>query len=182
MYKRLSCVLLTALLACPASAADNSATRPGDYATVGLWHVSRYTNKPGCYALMALGDMATGVDYDAKTGGVQLVLFNEKATSVADGQKLKLKIVFTTGEDIDQGWGEQDFTSAVGENGSRMFYSSPFNKQMLDDLAKQEYLIVQYRGRMVSGAKLEQSAAMVAKLKQCSIEAAGLNKDDPFLP
>ena len=182
MSKRLSCVLIAALLSCPAAAAEVAPAKSGDYATVGLWHVSKYTRKPACFALMALGDIATGVQYDAKTGGVQLVLFNENATSVADGQKLKLKIIFTTGKQIDEGWGEREFTSAVGESGSRMFYSEPFTKQMLDDLAKQDYLLVQNGERLVSGAKLEQSAAMVAKLKQCSIEAAGLNKDDPFLP
>jgi hypothetical protein len=125
--------------------------------------------------------MATAVEYDAKSGHVLLRLINDNATSIADGQTVKLRIVFTTGNRLDDGWGEQDFTIFVS-NGTRVLNSGWFNTEMLDDFAKNDYFIAEFGEKLVSGAKLTDSAAMIAKLRKCSVEAAGLNPKDPFVP
>lgn len=181
MFRRFLFCVLTAM-AHPASAETPTGSINSEYAEVGLWGVRALTARPTCVALLVYDDIGLAVEYDAKRGTVELALSNESATSVADDQKVKLKIQFATNGRWDDGWGEREFTARVTTDGSRMFLSEPFNKEMLTDIARQDYLIVTYGEKLVGGAKLDQSTAMVKKLRQCSIEAAGLNPEDPFLP
>ena len=181
MFRRfLVCVL--SVMSIPASAEAPAGSSHPTYAEVGLWGVSAMTTRPTCAALMAFEDIGLAIEYDAKSGTVELALKNTNATSVTDDQKVKLKIEFTRGDHVDEGWGEQEFTAHVSDDGSRMFLSESFNTEMLNDIAKYEYLIVTYGDKLVGGARLDQSAAMIKKLRQCSIKAAGLNPQDPFLP
>lgn len=182
MLSRLFPLFGAVVLAGNAHAQTVSTDKDGNYALVGRWHISPVKNEPACAAVMASDEMGAGIVFDAKRGLVTLLVLNSNATSVAEAQKVNLAVVFTTGERIDDGWGETEFTASVADDGSRMFSSKPFNKQMLDDLAKQEYFMVLNGGKLVAGAKLTESAVMVRKLRECSIQAAGLNAKDPFLP
>lgn len=184
MLKRILVIAAALVFACPANADPKEPDDPKLYATVGDWQVRQVnlSHAPACAAMWAVDGMATSVIYDAKSGEVVLWLENAKATSVADGQTVKLDITFTKGSGVDNGWGEREFTVKVDDDGTRSFMSKAFTTEMLDDFAKQEYLLIDYDHKLVSGAKLDHSAVMVAKLRECSVKAAGLNADDPFLP
>jgi hypothetical protein len=180
--KRSFVFVACALMQFPAHADSTATSAPTTYAEVGLWRVSTFPISHTCIGTMALGDIATSIEYNAKTGHIVLYLANKNATSVAEDQKVKLTVTFTTGDRADHGWGDSDFTAHVNDDGSRLFVSEPFNVQMLDDVARQDYLILLNGDKLVSGAKLDKSAEMVAMLRQCSLKAAGLNENDPFIP
>jgi len=176
MLRFLRCLLLPALVVASPSQADSN-----DYAQIGDWGITRTTHN-SCYALLIYEEISLAVEYDAKDGHVLLFLGNKNATSLTDNQKVKLEILFTRGGRVDDGWGEQEFTAHVDESGTPLFSSNGwFSTEMLDDIAKNDYFMVMNGDKLVSGAKLQQSAALVSKLRECSMKAANLNPKDPFL-
>ena len=170
-------VLPVAALSSSQARADNNT-----YAEIGNWSVT-VTSHNTCYAVLVYSEVSMAVEYNAQNAHVILYLGNENATSVKDGQTIKLSLIFTRDEHTDDGWGEQEFTAHANEDGSRLFDSSGwFKPEMLDDIAKNDYFMALYNGKLVSGAKLNNSAAVVAQLRECSVKAANLNPKDPFLP
>lgn len=150
---------------------------------VGSWLIGLSKVSPGCTALRAGPDgQALFVEYYAKTGSVYLGAANKNATSMEEGTKVNLKVEFVRGKHWDDGWGETEFVTIVGSEGIRFFRSASFTKEMLDDLAHQDFVVIMNGDKMVAGAKLDGSAAMVTKLRECSDRAAGLNPKDPFVP
>jgi hypothetical protein len=155
--------------------------QPKTYAKVGDWTVTQTTSE-SCFALLFYGEISLAVDYNAKTGHVVLYLENDNATSIASDQKISMTLIFTKRNQADHGWGEQEFTTHISNDGKPMFSSGWFNTEMLRDIAENDYLLVMYGDKLVSGAKLDDSSKMVSKLRECSVQAANLNPKDPFIP
>ena len=150
---------------------------------VGNWTIA--TSNAGCSAsgVFANDDEASTFifSYVPTVGKAIFSFSNSKATSLKDGEKVKLVIHFNNGKVI-RSYSNVTFTANVlGDYESRFLISEPIDKAILDDIAASISVGIAYEGKAVSAYDLTGSASAVAAMRKCALEATGLNAADPFL-
>jgi hypothetical protein len=152
---------------------------------VGSWLITEKENL--CYAMASFTEHQTkneaglAVSYDAKTKNASIIFSNTKATSIVEGQKLELEILFLREVwGADDGWGTKTFTASLSD-GIPYFWSQALDKVLLDDVAKYRTVAFFTDETLISSFDLKGSSQAIAELRKCAFEIAGLNPLDPFL-
>jgi hypothetical protein len=177
---------LTALaLAQPALAQDAPFYWKGD-----RWYVS-VADEDQCAAIsksihIENGDMYLFIMYNAEEKKVGLNFTSKVTKSLPNNGSIDLKLVFVNAKtvEIDEGWGERTFYYNRLDNGDTMFVTefggSKNVEDILDDMAKNTHVVLEFNGDEFTGAQLDESALAIEKLRSCSFEIAGLDRRDPF--
>jgi hypothetical protein len=132
-------------------------------------------------------EMAFAVSYDAKDPYVALMFITPEPTSLPKEGEAKLQLTFLNndGKSTDDGWGSRDFSYEKVASGylfNGMFTGRENTEQLLGDIARGSHVVLMTeRNVPIVASPLDGSAAMVEKLRACSIGLFGLNPDDPFL-
>jgi len=123
------------------------------------------------------------IAYDAETNLAVVSVSDPDATSLKDGQEVKLHVIFIGNERLDTGWGVRDF-KVFKEDSSIMMMGSFDARDMLRDVARNDIIALSIDGtaeRLVGAYNLDGSSAAIDALRRCSFEVKGLNPNDPFL-
>jgi hypothetical protein len=175
----LSASFALAAITCEAEAQDSDFEFLHDGWTIGQTAENDY-----CALLRQYDDNTYfGILFDARNQVVMISLENEFATSLNNGENVRLDmIIFTSvGNSTGDGWDGLSYSVSVDEDGSRRFISERLNPEVLDDLARHSNVGWMYRGNVVQSLALDGSARAIEALRDCSFEVAGLNRRDPFL-
>lgn len=153
---------------------------------VGEWTIDALSET--CTATSYYNEAATGneshvaIHYNALKKYAFLSFTNSKATSLKEGDKVKLLVAFKyPNGDYDEDWGVGEFDVNVASQGSRFFSSPIYNVQMLEDFGRARLVGFFVGDEVVSSFPLEGSAAAIKELRKCAFEMVGLNPLDPFL-
>lgn len=148
-----------------------------------------------CHLMSGFGDSSDPyylrVDYWAQEKEVVLSVILKNGTSLTHEQELNMGIVFVDGREIDDAWGDTEFTAMVTPDFQQLI-SQPLTTEFLDDFAEAHSLgflkegaisdIYNYEDRdLLFAFQLKGSARAIQALRVCSIRASGLNTRDPFL-
>lgn len=130
------------------------------------------------------------LSYNAKLSKAVVGLMFENATSLQDGQEMQLGITFLKGGDLDEGWGEREFSVSVGDS-FQAIVSEPLSSEILTDFAESSKIAFSRKGAQSSlefsesdliGVYILNGSAVAAEaLRNCAIDVAGLNREDPFI-
>lgn len=178
---RLSLFVALALLPPTLAQAED---RPTVYKTTQSHWVIMKGSKQCVAARGYEGDHFLHIGFDPVTNTVAVGVTDPNATSLKEGQEIKLHVFFFGANTVDDGWGLWDFTVGKDDDGRPMMLGAFDARDMLRDIARSEsiaFSIDAEAKRPVGLFPLKGSAAAVAALRQCSFEAAGLNPNDPFL-
>ena len=110
-----------------------------------------------------------------------VMAFTEKdATSLKEGDKRKIDIIFEINRQLDDGWTDTEFETSVEDDGSRHLNSEDLEAVFLDDFAKARAVEFRVGKTKIAAYNLRNSAQGVTALRNCAMRAAGLNPKDPF--
>lgn len=147
------------------------------------WSVYAYPEEDSCEIgiVPKEGEYLT-LRHDPRDKTAHLMITNNAATSKGDGETVSLDIVFLVAKDFGKRWNDTKFIVKVMPNGNRALISEALNQNFLSAFAESEVLAVVTKSwSIVGGLNLSKSALAVKALRQCALEAAELNPNDPFL-
>ncbi len=149
----------------------------------GRWSVFSYPDEDSCEigVVPREGEYLT-LQHTPRDEGANLMITNKSATSIADGEKLTLNVVFMANNEIKSQWENVAFTVRVMPDETRALVSERLSQTFLTDFSKEEFAAVLNSNlKLVGGVDLKGSKAAVQQLRNCALIAAELNPDDPFL-
>lgn len=181
--------VLPQALASPLPASDETkpkVTIQPDKAAIwqdGRWAVYSYPDEDSCEigVVPNEGEYLT-LTHKPRDETAYLMITNRSATSKSDGETVVLDIQFMSAADFTKVWKNTSFTVRVMPTGTRALVSSALTQDFLSSFASDQFIAVLTKtGALVGGVRLEGSAAAIKQLRMCSLAAADLNPNDPFL-
>ena len=168
-----------------AQTAEHHNDHPKYWSSEG-WDVYAYDDEDMCEAAAETvsGEHFTFA-YLPRSASYSFILTNANATSLRDGQSVRLMVAFIRQGEVNLDWGEQTFN--VRHTGGTVAFTSPLLRSPIDrDMALSDQLgLFRYSTNgellLVAGISLDRSAEAIEHMRQCAFEAAELNPDDPFL-
>jgi hypothetical protein len=148
------------------------------------WRVFAYDAEDMCdIGISNENNQYMTVGYLAKENAMTLMVSNAAATSLADGQKVKLTIVVLKAEQVSKEWDNKQFTVKKSNQKGSMFVSFDMDVALLDALSDGEIMAVMSpQKKTVAAFRLDNAKQAIENLRKCSFEMGELNPDDPFLP
>jgi hypothetical protein len=105
---------------------------------------------------------------------------NEKFRSVQAGQTYNLDLFFLSGETLDTGWGEREFTGAELDDGKRGLVVQLEWSDLREDMRDEESVGF-FRGEeLVDQFPLNGSAKAISQLDRCLVANVSTGLRDPF--
>lgn len=149
--------------------------------TIEGWTIYRDDESKSCRMIGVYeNDEALIVRYDASEKDAVVTFTEKQATSLKDGDKRSLDILFVQGGAVDDGWEDTDFRVMVASDGQRWLTSQTLTSAFLADFGKASTIAFFVNERKIDSYNLKGSSKAVAALQKCAMEAAGLNPLDPF--
>lgn len=187
--------LTTFSIARPLSAAIRLALPVAALLSAQSAHAELYKSLPNNWSVHKLDNRCTAaagyekdqtflISYYAEQDRVTLSLYIPQATSLKDNDVVELYVKFVVGNTLDDGWGSKTFIVSIEDDGIPALLGGFSGRDMLRDIARADIIafsLDEEAERNIAVYKLKGTAAVVASLRKCGLEVAGLNPDDPFV-
>jgi len=148
------------------------------------WTVYAYPNEESCdIGVENTRDQYMSIGYSAKKDAMSLIVTNKAATSLVDGQTVKLSLATLIGKKANATWSNISFQARRIDGRGIALSTSDLSTKFLSEIAEAEVLgLFSSNNKIVAGFSLNGSARAVDALRECSYKMGSLNPDDPFLP
>jgi hypothetical protein len=146
------------------------------------WAVYKNGERKTCQMLTIFqNDEVLHVSYDATEKDTIISVTEKDATSLRDGDKRTLSILFLKGNNLDDGWEDVEFQVALMRDGKRLLSSQILNPPFLEDFAASSKIAFFVGEKKIDSYDLSGTAKAVTALRKCAMSVAGMNPADPFV-
>ena len=148
------------------------------YFKLDKWIVIR--NEEDCSAIVSyVGGTVMDILYDYGIQRTTIIITDPAFKSVDDDKRYNLQLSFVKGKKLDEGWGT---ISTIGfTSGDAKGISFRLKGQAaIDDVGSSEILGLKHDEVIVASLDLSESAAAMAKLKECAKAVNLTNPSDPL--
>ncbi len=148
------------------------------------WRVLAYDDEDTCdIGIENMQGQYMTIGFYPKTDGLIFMVTNANATSLADGDKVKLTVAILESGEISNIWEDKEFVVRNNELKGVLFVSYDLDTSLLEGISKGELLaVISPQGKAVATFRLDNATPAVEKLRTCAFEMGELNPNDPFLP
>ncbi len=147
------------------------------------WSVYRVPNGRACAIGAVLnGTEAFDIAFDPFSENVEVSFSSSISTSLKDGSTQPIRLLFLTGDKLNDRWGAVTARLKVAADNARIFNVSVNGKLFLEDFAASEALGIMTPSDIVIYAiSLKGSNEARNQVRKCAFERNNLNPSDPFL-
>lgn len=153
----------------------------------GVWTVLSTKDRAGCFALAEFTTQDGEQNFSAirlsknrHQSFATLSFENDLFKSIKPGESYRLQIVFQTGNELDDGWGEKEFFGVVYSSDLKGLVAGLDWKEIANDIKTEEYIAFFLGDNMVDVFPLEGSARAMQELDKCLGSARTARLTDPF--